>query len=82
MRYLKGTEITKENLKVGMKVIYLFERDIDKSGRGYFFPRTGTITQVNKKTIDFDDEQLFNSIGNLRECVEYTEENKTLNFNG
>jgi len=82
MTLLKGEQINKNNLKSfkGQKVIYLLERDIDKSGRGYYFPKTGIITHINGKTIDFDDRQEFTSISKLRECIICSDENIKLNF--
>lgn len=82
MKYLKGIQIEKDNLKdyIGHRIIYLFSRDIDKSGRGYYFPRTGTITSCNKRTIDFDDSQEYRSLSNLREAVLATDENIRANF--
>ena len=82
MIYLEGEQINKDNLKSlkGQKVIYLLDRDIDKTGRGYYFPRIGTITHINGRTIDFDDSQEFISLTKLRECVEYSDENVKLNF--
>ena len=57
MSYLKGEQIKIDTptikKMIGKKVIYLLEKDIDKSGRGYFSPRTGTITEVYRKHIDF-----------------------------
>lgn len=51
MRYLElnegEIEIQFDELKnyIGRSIRYLPERDIDKSGRGYFFPRIGTIQE-------------------------------------
>lgn len=83
MTYLTGEQISKKNIKtfIGKKVIYLFNRDIDKSGRGYFFPRIGTITQINGKTIDFDNKQEFNNISTLAEIVLANDDNLKTNFN-
>jgi hypothetical protein len=55
MKYLEGNHIAPTVAKehVGRKVQYLLSRDIDKTGRGYFFPRTGVITDVFCKQIDF-----------------------------
>lgn len=59
MEYLgdyKGTEVTASALKnhMGRRIVYLTERDIDKSGRGYFFPRTGKVegTYHNNVIVD------------------------------
>jgi hypothetical protein len=59
MRYLEGEQLDKTKLKnyLGCRCEYLLKRDIDKSGRGFFFPRVGVITSANKLKIDFDDSQ-------------------------
>lgn len=82
MKFLEGTQIEKDSLKeyVGHRIIYLFSRDIDKSGRGYYFPRTGTITFCNKRNIDFDDTQEYLSLSDLREAVLATSQNIKANF--
>lgn len=82
MKYLEGVQIQPSELKnyLGKKVIYLFKRDIDRSGRGYYFPRTGTITAINGRRIDFDDKQEYRSLSDLVECVEATEENIKKSF--
>jgi hypothetical protein len=57
MAYLKGEQVKIDTptLKkmVGTKVEYLLERDIDKTGRGYFSPNKGTITEIIRKQVDF-----------------------------
>lgn len=40
---------------IGTEVSYLLKRDIDKTGRGYFFPQAGEITEVYNKHVVFDD---------------------------
>jgi len=82
MERLKGTHIPKEKLKdyLNKRVIYLFSRDIDRSGRGYFFPRIGTITYITRYNIDFDNGMEFQSLSDLREVVEATDENIKENF--
>jgi hypothetical protein len=72
MNYLDGEQLNKSELKnyVGRRCQYLLKRDIDKTGRGYFFPRSGVITFANKRQVDFDDRQEFHSIlSDLREIV-------------
>ncbi len=56
MSYLTGVHITDRSTKnfracIGSKVQYLRNWDIDKSGRGYFFPREGTIEQVANRQV-------------------------------
>jgi len=82
MERLKGTHIPKEKLKdyLNKRVIYLFSRDIDRSGRGYFFPRIGTITHITRYNIDFDNGMEFQSLSDLREVVEVTDQSMKDNF--
>lgn len=55
MNYLEGNHIASTAAKdhIGRKVQYLLYLDIDSTGRGYFFPRTGVITEVFRNQIDF-----------------------------
>jgi hypothetical protein len=39
---------------IGKKIKYLRDCDIDKSGRGYFFPQLGTIMEVKGKNVRID----------------------------
>jgi hypothetical protein len=59
MKKLEGVQVliqTKHLKKIiGIEVSYLLKRDIDKTGRGYFFPQAGTITEVFNKHVVFDD---------------------------
>ncbi len=75
MSYLVGKpiNITTPNLKkeIGTKVTYLLKSGIDKSGRGYFSPRAGTITQIHKKHVDFGNGELI-SFSSISELTEYT----------
>jgi len=82
MNYLIGTQIQKSELKnyIGKKIIYLFSRDIDKSGRGYFFPRCGVISSCKARTIEFDETQNYHSLTDFKEAVEATPENIKANF--
>jgi hypothetical protein len=72
MEYLEGehikidTKILKE--LVGSKVKYLRECDIDKTGRGYFFPRFGTISEIFRKHIVFENGD-FEPFSSMREIV-------------
>jgi hypothetical protein len=53
---------------IGKTVKYLQKSDIDKSGRGYFFPQVGTIAGVLRKEIAMDSPSNFIvSISNLVE---------------
>jgi len=58
--YLDGKNIKPNNNKkakelIGKKVKYLCECDIDKTGRGYFFPRSNTIADVVGRQIIFNN---------------------------
>jgi len=39
---------------IGKKIKYLRNCDIDKSGRGYFFPQYGTVMEVKGKNVRID----------------------------
>lgn len=82
MDKLVGKHIDKTKLKdyLNKKVIYLLSRDIDRSGRGYYFPRVGIITYVDRYKIDFDNSQEYHSINHdLREIVSATEKSLQAN---
>lgn len=78
-RYLEGTSvihllITKEGRSslVGKHVQYIREVDIDKSGRGYFFPRAGMIAGFSQRgaEIAIDDPMNYTIVrSDLREMV-------------
>lgn len=58
-RYLTGENIAPRRAAearalVGKKVEYLRSRDIDRSGRGYFFPRIGEVTRTWGRVLEFD----------------------------
>lgn len=55
---------------IGMKVKYLCSRDIDRSGRGYFFPRHGVVAAVVGREIAIDEPSNFCiDLGSLVEMV-------------
>lgn len=39
---------------IGQKIKYLKKSDIDRTGRGYYFPRNGTIVSVKGKNIELE----------------------------
>lgn len=41
---------------IGRSVIYLRHCDIDKSGRGYFFPQYGTIERCHGRNVQINDQ--------------------------
>lgn len=56
MRYLEGVEITPRTVKqarslVGKRVKWVSRCNIDYSGRGYFFPQTGTVEEASGKNV-------------------------------
>lgn len=58
-KYLDGENIAPRTIAaardlIGMRVAYLPERDIDKSGRGYYFPRNGIIDGAKGREIIID----------------------------
>lgn len=60
---LKGQNLVPRNVAeakalIGKNVIYLRECDIDKSGRGYFFPKQGVVTGVHGRNIEFNGSEL------------------------
>lgn len=54
---------------VGKKIIYLRDSDIDKSGRGYYFPRVGVVDYVKGKDIFLDGGDIVYS-GDIVEMIE------------
>lgn len=53
---------------IGVKVEYLLERDIDKSGRGYFNHRYGIITDVVRRQVDLGNG-CYEPFSSIREMV-------------
>lgn len=64
---------------IGKEVIYLRGADIDRSGRGYFFPRIGKITDARYQTITINQYDHY-SLSSFVEMVEATQENLDANF--
>lgn len=52
---------------IGVRVEYLRNQDIDRSGRGYFFPRKGAVEDVNGKNLAIDGDWI--AFSRLRELV-------------
>jgi len=70
--YLEGENNAPRNAAdakrlIGLKVIYLRDTDIDRSGRGYFFPRTGVVCGTHGKELAIDDA--YNFVGKIKELV-------------
>lgn len=61
---LDGVNLAPLNAKkakalIGKRITYLRRSDIDRSGRGYFFPQKGVVTAVEGKNIAIDDPNNF-----------------------
>lgn len=74
--YLEGENIKPTTVKearalIGKYVRYLRREDIDRSGRGYFFPKSGKIVDAVGKNIAIDSSDNFCIyLSDLREMVE------------
>lgn len=71
--YLKGKQLKFKTRKDAIllfdkEIVYLRDQDIDKSGRGYFFPRYGQIRDYWKKQINIDGDWV--SLSSIIEIVE------------
>lgn len=60
-KYLEGENIAPVSGKqaralLGRTVRYLRDSDIDRSGRGYYFPKTGAITGIHRGHIEIDGD--------------------------
>lgn len=72
MSLLEGTSLLPLRAKaaralVGKRVCYLRRRDIDRSGRGYYFPRSGFVDSVLGRNIEIDGNYVY--FGDLVEMV-------------
>lgn len=73
--YLAGDNIRPHGTRearalIGSSVLYLRPCDIDKSGRGLFFPQSGIITAVCGRWLAIDEPQNFCiNIGQIVEMV-------------
>jgi hypothetical protein len=51
---------------IGTRVLYLRNADVDKSGRGYLFPQSGTVAEVRGREVAIDEPGNFViHLGNL-----------------
>lgn len=74
--YLEGENIKPATAKearslIGKRVRYLQRSDIDRSGRGFFFPRDGVIAAVQGREIAMDYPNNF--VATISELVEMIE---------
>ena len=76
--YLEGENIAPATAAdarklIGKRVEFLRRQDIDRSGRGLFFPRRGTIAAVHGREIAIDHPENFtihlNSLVDMRELA-------------
>lgn len=70
--YLEGNHITLETPKqakayIGKQVQYLRGCDIDKSGRGYFFPKMGEVIEVYDRNINISGSWI--AFSQIREII-------------
>ena len=69
--YLEGVhhQPKKESLLplVGKHIVYLCSSDIDKSGRGYFFPKSGTIEGFHRNCVVIDGNHI--AMSSIKEIV-------------
>ena len=73
MGYLEGEQIRLDSKTIksliGRQVKYLRSIDVDRSGRGYFFPRMGTITSVVNRQVEFNGNSDYYPINKMVEIV-------------
>ena len=72
-KLLTGPNIKPSNVKearalIGKKVSYLRDRDIDRSGREYFFPRNGVVSDAKGRNMQIGD--VWVSLSELYEMAE------------
>lgn len=63
-RYLEGENVVPRTAAdarklVGHRIEYLRERDIDRSGRGMFFPRRGVVVAVHGRNIEIENRDWY-----------------------
>jgi hypothetical protein len=52
---------------IGRHVEYLRNRDIDRSGRGYYFPQSGVVNSVRGRNIEIDGNWVhFSELAEMR----------------
>lgn len=73
-RYLEGENIAPRTAAeakalIGKRVQYLRSVDIDRSGRGYYYPRTGRVTDAFGRNIDFNEEQNYHPFSRITEMI-------------
>jgi hypothetical protein len=64
---IKPSSVAKAEKLIGVHIEYLPERDIDKSGRGFFIPRRGTVDQVHGRNIEISGSWF--SFSQIREMI-------------
>jgi len=77
--YLDGTNVAPANAESAKKLLghyvrYLRSLDIDKSGRGYVFPKSGVVTGQFKRNLEINGDLVpfssFVEINILREATQ------------
>jgi len=74
LNHIKGEEFTDLTTKgfktlIGKRIAYIRKQDIDKSGRGYYFPRFGTVNAVQNRKVEIDGDGFCTSIKSFVEVV-------------
>lgn len=74
MNRLEGKSIKPATVKqgkalIGQKVRYLREQDVDRSGRGYFFPQAGVVVDCVGHNLAIDDPSNFIAFSEIVEMV-------------
>lgn len=54
---------------IGQRIEYLRISDVDRSGRGYYFPRRGVVVAAKGRRIAIDDEWNWYGISDFVEIV-------------
>lgn len=66
---IKPSNAAQARALIGKQLQWLTEWEIDKSGRGYFFPKTGSIIAVHRREVEIENGN-FISISSFVEMKE------------
>lgn len=60
MYYLDGSQVLRKTAAdwknlIGNEIVYLRDMDIDKSGRGYYFPKYGIPVSTHGRQVEMDN---------------------------
>lgn len=73
-KYLEGENIKPRTAKegralIGSRVRYLRDVDVDRSGRGYFFPQSGRVVDAVGCNLAINDQSNFIAFSEIAEMV-------------